>query len=317
MVERSLLLKNETGRLGLIIPVSVASSGSFDVLRDVISLQSKLLWMAHFANRPSQLFVGAQNRLTILLSVGQGPSMHVFSTCYHRWDGAHGGRDFLFPVLNYVPLGDLSRCFHGLYPKVGNPNAASVLRKLANSRTIGDFTVKKSRAALYWVRVPGYFCQFFVDPPKARPEKGGPTRVRGEVNAICLPNSTSMRITHALLNSSTYYQFFTAYTDSRHINPSDVNDFPFDLNQTADPVKNSLTVLSKELEDSMIANTNLWRKSGLLIESVDSRSTKQIIDEIDYILLKHYRFTKEELDFIINYDIKFRVGQNGPESNDE
>jgi len=142
MVERSLSLKNETGRLGLIIPVSVASSGSFDVLRDVISLQSKLLWMAHFANRPSQLFVGAQNRLTILLSAGQGPSTQVFSTCYHRWDGAHGGRDFLFHVLSYVLLGDLSRCFHGLYPKIGNPNAASVLRKLANSHTIGDFTIK-------------------------------------------------------------------------------------------------------------------------------------------------------------------------------
>jgi hypothetical protein len=45
-----------------------------------------------------------------------------------------------------------------------------------------------------------------------------------------LPNPTSMRVTHALLNSSTYYQFFTAYTDGRHINPSDVVDSPFDLN---------------------------------------------------------------------------------------
>jgi len=33
-----------------------------------------------------------------------------------------------------------------------------------------------------------------------------------------------------------------------------------------------------------------------------------IIDEIDKVLTKHYGFTEEELDFIINYDIKYRMG---------
>ena len=38
---------------------------------------------------------------------------------------------------------------------------------------------------------------------------------------------------------------------------------------------------------------------------------KQILDEIDTVLAKHYGFTKEELDFIINYDIKYRMGRDG------
>jgi hypothetical protein len=33
-----------------------------------------------------------------------------------------------------------------------------------------------------------------------------------------------------------------------------------------------------------------------------------LIDEIDIVLAKHYGFTEEELDFIINYDIKYRMG---------
>ena len=36
--------------------------------------------------------------------------------------------------------------------------------------------------------------------------------------------------------------------------------------------------------------------------------SKTIIDEIDKVLAKHYGFTEEELDFIINYDIKYRMG---------
>ncbi|MCX6645066.1 MAG: hypothetical protein NTY09_01705 [bacterium] len=36
--------------------------------------------------------------------------------------------------------------------------------------------------------------------------------------------------------------------------------------------------------------------------------SKPIIDEIDRILAKHYGFMDEELDFIINTNIKYRMG---------
>lgn len=36
--------------------------------------------------------------------------------------------------------------------------------------------------------------------------------------------------------------------------------------------------------------------------------SKRYIDKIDELLAKHYGFTEEELDFIINYDIKYRMG---------
>ena len=43
-------------------------------------------------------------------------------------------------------------------------------------------------------------------------------------------------------------------------------------------------------------------------ESFNPQLSKPIIDEIDKVLAKHYGFTDEELDFIINYDIKYRMG---------
>jgi len=59
----------------------------------------------------------------------------------------------------------------------------------------------------------------------------------------------------------------------------------------------------------MRQHTSYWRKSGLLIESVDSGETKCVIDEIDDVLAEGYRFSKESLDYITNYDIKYRMGQ--------
>ena len=44
--------------------------------------------------------------------------------------------------------------------------------------------------------------------------------------------------------------------------------------------------------------------------------SKPIMDEIDRVLAKHYGFTDEELDFIINYDIKYRMGRGGDESDE-
>ena len=44
---------------------------------------------------------------------------------------------------------------------------------------------------------------------------------------------------------------------------------------------------------------------------------KSIIDEIEHILAKHYGFTDEELDFIINYDIKYRMGLSNIDSDKE
>jgi len=44
--------------------------------------------------------------------------------------------------------------------------------------------------------------------------------------------------------------------------------------------------------------------------------SKPIIDEIDCVLARHYGFTDEELDFIVKYDIKYRMGRDS-DSGDE
>ena len=51
------------------------------------------------------------------------------------------------------------------------------------------------------------------------------------------------------------------------------------------------------------------RQSGQVVQDIyRASSAKPIIDEIDTVLAKHYGFTEEELEFILNYDIKYRLG---------
>jgi hypothetical protein len=45
------------------------------------------------------------------------------------------------------------------------------------------------------------------------------------------------------------------------------------------------------------------------MRKIDFRNSRyyRFIEKIVHVLAKHYGFTEEELDFIINYDIKYRM----------
>ena len=67
--------------------------------------------------------------------------------------------------------------------------------------------------------------------------------------------------------------------------------------------------LQRSLESNSWFQTRHQRQTGeVRIQSFTPSFSKAIIDEIDRVLAKHYGFTDEELDFIINYDIKYRMG---------
>lgn len=59
-----------------------------------------------------------------------------------------------------------------------------------------------------------------------------------------------------------------------------------------------------------LKNTKEIRLGKMTYIQYRPSKTKSLIDEIDRVLAKHYGFTDEELDFIINYDIKYRMGQD-------
>ena len=170
-VERSSVLCSSKGRIGMIIPISVACSGAMESLRDYLFETSRTLWLSHFSNCPGQLFTGAQNRLTIFLASGGASDPKRFSTRYHRWDARRGGRENLFALMRYHELERDASMFHGLLPKIGSA-AAAALGKIRSKKTVEFFSSHNGQHKLFWVRVPGYFCQFLVQTPMARPEGG-------------------------------------------------------------------------------------------------------------------------------------------------
>ena len=74
----------------------------------------------------------------------------------------------------------------------------------------------------------------------------------------------------------------------------------------------SLNHIDEKLDESYINNriikSRIYPSGKVFYEEYYPSKSKPIIDEIDKVLAKHYGLTDEELDFIINYDIKYRMG---------
>ncbi len=70
--------------------------------------------------------------------------------------------------------------------------------------------------------------------------------------------------------------------------------------------------ITNRLKETSEVGSATYRVGGAVqYQRFSPASAKSIIDEIDRVLGEHYGFTEEELDFIINYDIKYRMGREG------
>ena len=115
----------------------------------------------------------------------------------------------------------------------------------------------------------------------------------------------------AVLNSSLFFTYFVAFGDCFHLSDTLVSNFPMAQHLLEDP---TLVELNQRLMSSLRENAERKRiatKDGDTIEYDEfyGWKSKLIIDDIDRVLARHYGFTDEELDFIINYDIKYRMGE--------
>ena len=72
----------------------------------------------------------------------------------------------------------------------------------------------------------------------------------------------------------------------------------------------------KDLFKNSVRRRSKYKTTGWIeYDEFYPRESKPILDEIDTVLAGHYGFTVEELDFILNYDIKYRLGRDvGEES---
>jgi len=98
-------------------------------------------------------------------------------------------------------------------------------------------------------------------------------------------------------------------SDCEHINDALVRAFKIPTTWKDDDWSDLEHRLAQSLKEHSTRKT-INTKQGHRIEydELDASRSKSVCDEIDRVLGRHYDLTEEELDFIMNYDIKYRMG---------
>jgi len=159
--------------------------------------------------------------------------------------------------------------------------------------------------------------------------KSFPTHFRSDAGATATSTEKSFSVAKdhalvfvALFNSSIFYWFWRVCSNCRHLTERELTVFPVAKSilkkKSADEFAILATRLESRLKEKKERQTIVNKRSGKVVQDVFFVSTcKPIIDQIDQVLANQYGFTDQELDFIINYDIKYRMGRAGDSEEEE
>ncbi|MFZ2422949.1 MAG: hypothetical protein WA029_17590, partial [Anaerolineae bacterium] len=305
VTERSLRLLSSVSGCGLIVPMSLVSTRRMSPVQQLLKARG-VSWLSSYESdsNPGQLFDGVKQNISILLYTPSGRSQQ-FTTRLFRFFS--DGRSNLFPELHYA-LPARSYMDFG-FPKIGRPIQDRIMSKLFTQPPLGTQLTPVGGATVYVHRIAHYYIKCFDFTPYFRSDRDGMKKSEDyKEYSFARPIEPIV----ALLNASVFYFYWQTFFDGFKAGKEAVESFPCAPFRDKQ-IREALTGLCKELMADMRANSKRlsadYSATGRVeYDQFNPRKSKPILDEIDRILARHYGFTEEELDFIINYDIKYRMG---------
>ena len=285
-MERGQNLLKVDGGYGQVVPVSLPAAKRMGVLRGIF--KGRALYYSCFADRPSALFKDAHQMLCILLSHPDKDSP-MFSGGFQHWNAVE--RDNLFPLLAHLRLP--KNPGENRWAKTSDEIEFSILRKIqANKTPLASHFTSGGALLTYCSGTGGYWLRTFDE--KQPSQEFSVVYARGKRAAVALCG---------VINSTLFYWFWRKFSNCRHLNQVEFREFKIDLSTV---LVDKLHGASSRHLKALKASREPWG-NPLYNEQYRPSKAKAEVDEVDAILARHYGLTDEELDYIVNYDVKFRT----------
>ena len=309
--ERSLALCHIASRFSFIVQLPLVCSSRMESVRDALRSASSVVWVTTFDDRPGKLFDGLQHCRSTIFFVKRGRSnVQTFTTRYQRWPTQNRGD--LFPSITFVLEVD-SAAPGRILAKHSSFLTTSALKKIRGGSmlNIGTFRARHEtenyvfyqEATQYWAKATSVLPFYAKNGVRSAPAHG---------RYMYFDNPTKAGAASALLNSSLFYAYFIAYGDCFHLSDTLAAGFPTNAEVLGDARLAKLnTQLMAELDSQSERKTITSRRGGAIdrieYDEYQGSRCKNTIDKIDSRLTQLYGLSDEEADFIVNYDIKYRM----------
>ncbi len=294
---------SSSGYIGFIVPAASVCTDGFTPLRNLLTAAGGLV-ISSYGDNPGNLFKGIpHSRLSIILLNKRTKTRRTFTTKYNKWRPQE--RDVLFQNLAFVDSTEVDSQLS--IAKLGSNIEKSILDKFHRKSLIFTrYSLISTRFPIYYTRKLSHFVQILNFIPSIYDSLGN-RRNPSELKEIWFENKDTANAILGFLNSSLFSWLITIHSDCRNLNKREIWMARFDLTEDEQNLT-QLAALAEVLMIDIDNNSRMLNQGDLTIQATFPRQSKQILDKLDNVLCKHYCFTDEELDFIINYDIKYRMG---------
>lgn len=312
IVERSFRLQSSGARFGMIIQLSAFCTPRMLSFQNMWFKTISFSHLSFFDDRPGKLFDGLEHiRVAIALGVLGSTEPRVATTRYIKF--ATEERPILFDSLWYQ-VNETAR--HGSSVlKISAPTENSFAKKLWSSETTlsGYLQDRENENFVYYGYGFGYWGKVLNFKSFFKGERVSAST--GDKYIYCREGIDRDVIT-ALMNSTLFYWFYVNYSDGHNFTKHVIGSLPFRYPATvlATGLKEMSALLMADLQKNARRKIAVYRATGRVeYDEFVPKLSKPLIDKVDAMLAEHYGFTNLELDFITNYDIKYRLGSDAGE----
>ena len=305
--ERSINLAKNRSLVGLIVQLTALSSGKMSSLQDLLMTHGPL-YALPFPRRPESMFDGVEMPVSIMLSA-PGPQNQFITSRVGRIYTEERPATLAKSILTPHTI----RLDGYRIAKFGRPIEKEIYHKAVSQKgRLKDLSVNSSEHVVYYQEACRYWLKACTGLPHFK--RNGKSIAPPHGRFIYLKSVKAAAFVGCLLNSSLFYWYYSTLSDCEHVNDELVKDFPIPDRWDNQPWSKLTLQLFESLEKNATRKV-IKTKQGHTIEydEIKAALSKGMIDKIDRTLAEHYGFTNEELDFIINYDIKYRMGQEDGE----
>ena len=296
-IELGYNLLRRNGSFAYIVPISLTSSDSLTGVHRILMGNCDTIHISSYAVRPKPVFENAVVNTSILLfQKTETPCQHLYSTKMHR-----RGNEFdlqkLIDNLNFSNVYGYTMI--GRIPKISCEMEKDILIKIFNNTPIRTLYDDKGDPIYYRTTGGRYFKVVTNYPTGSTKEK---------------PLYFQKRLSNAIgciLSSSLAFWFYQIYSNNLDWKTYEIENFTIPQ-LTTENIEYLDKLYSRYLTD-IEAKANVRTTSGESTYNVDSFKeykivrSKAIIDEIDDYICPLYGLTQEEIDFIKNYELEFRL----------
>ncbi len=301
VIERSHALLAQHGRLGMIVPLAAFATRNMIPLIEGVQHWFAGTWISFYHFRPSMLFSGgkvASIPTSILLARMDGPTQRL-STSILKW--ATETRNLLFSTLTYCPItASRDPANRHYYAKFGWPCENSIMEKIQQQGYVREYLAHTpGENRMFYRSAGGLYWKVFLNFP-------WPYQTTSNKQCVFLPDY-ERDVFVALFNSSLFWWYYSVTFDT--FNLKDYMLFGFRFTYPHDiQVVDALQAQCKRLMADFCSHAKHLKRGETDSYTLYARKSKPILDDIDTILARHYGLSDEELDFIVHYDIKYRMG---------